>query len=141
MMRTILVGAMMFSLASCDSMTKAPDFSIREITSKSDETEYAKSITYEVNILARGDASAKEPYVVLIEVRQLSGGDPEKAPGGAEYGYVPVVDGIGHTPIGNDYRNKKSSISEAATWPPPKYSVRIIGYTPVKRIETPAVSN
>lgn len=141
-MRFLAAAIAIGAFTGCIGTAKAPQFSIREITTRASETEYATTIVYEVTVLARGDsASTRGPYVVLVEVRKLSGGNPESTDRSTEYGDVPVVDGIGTLAIGSDYRRKKTSISEADTWPASKYSVRIIGYIRVDRVEAVAVTN
>lgn len=141
-MRIVLSGFFILTLFACQGTDKPPQFSIREITTKSNETQYAVSVTYEATVLARGDsASTRGPYLVLLEVKRVSGGDPELTIKPTEYGYVPVIDGIGTLAIGGDYRRKKSSFQEGANWPAPKYSATIIGYVPVKQLQSAAVSN
>src|SRR5690349_2528726 len=53
-------------------------FDLRGFQTKSAETEYATSFTREGTVVVTGDSrAAKDTYMVVFEVKHISGGDPD----------------------------------------------------------------
>jgi hypothetical protein len=117
---------------ACSAFEKDPSFEIRNFALKTDETSYATSFIYSGTVLTHGDDNvAKRLYMVAVEYKYLGGGDPELPHDSTQIQFVTVMNGAGDIAVAAGYRPKEANLQKGATWPPERYSARVIGFVPI----------
>lgn len=140
--RIAVVSLLLTSCAMSSAREPEVRFEIRGFATRADESEYATTFSAGGTVIALGDSVvAKKPYIVLVEFKYLSGGDPELTHEPMTTRIATVRNGTGEIWVQAGYRQKRTSYQAAETWPPKKYEVRIVGYAPLYETSSTTVSN
>ncbi len=145
-MRHVLFGLLVISIsafAACSSNSESGKnetrseikFDVRGLKNEATESSLFTSFTHKGNIIPMGDSSAcKQPYLVLVKVTRVSGGDPGRQNVFPFNATIPVIDGIGEFEIPGGMREKRTAYNEPETWEPEKIEVNVVGYIPASAL-------
>lgn len=135
---TVLLGG-----CAASNTEKMPAFEIRGLKNEvSDETEtYSHTITYthKGTVVAIGDTTlTHRPYIVMIEVKTISGGEPGKTRDDREsYALVVVRGGVGEFIIGGGSKAAYGAASQRKPlpiWEPEKIEATVVGVIPIRAV-------
>lgn len=141
-MRYALYGLLLVCvsvLAACSSDSKStmsetrPEmrFDVRGLKNEASESSLFTSFSHKGNIIPMGDSAAcKQPYLVLVKITRVSGGDPERQNVFPFNAIIPIVDGIGEFEIPGGLREKRTAYSSGGTWEAEKIEINVVGYIP-----------
>lgn len=135
-MRTLLALLSLAALGCGNSpLDRTPDvrFEVRPFTTTKDEGEVGTSFDHKAPVLAIGDSSdARRPYLVVVRLIHVSGGDPEIWGDHKEVPLsIPVINGVGEIAVSGGFRMKASTYQKGDTWDPAQFRVEIVGYAPI----------
>jgi len=133
----LLVCVSLFAACSSDSKNTMSEtrseirFDVRGLKNEANESSLFTTFSHKGNIIPMGDSSAcKQPYLVLVKISRISGGDPERQNVFPFNAIIPIVDGIGEFEIPGGMREKRTAYSSGATWEPEKIEINVVGYIP-----------
>jgi len=110
-------------------------FEIRGLSTDVKENSIGTSFFHKATIIAVGDnVIAKAPYIVMVRINRLSGGDPATRIQNPQYGFFPVVGGVGDFYKYGGMRSNASPFRPAETWEPEKLELTLLGYIPMQSI-------
>lgn len=101
-------------------------FEVRGLQNQAVNNEYGSiSYTHKATIVALGDSAlTSRPYLVLLHVNKLSGGDPGQAARFPMTVAETVVQGVGDFTLYGGYHLKTE------TWEPEKIEISVVGFVP-----------